>query len=465
MLALFSPGGKKTLSALSLVQDSGENMGDENSGSGFELIVSVSPEMRGLWMEGARTILPDNALARPLFPFRPKLAEVLSPSLLEKRASYFGVFAPEPSMHALAAFLRNVPGIQSAYVKPKGSVPRVSAMPKAKHPSQKDLTGLQNHLGSAPGGIGARAAWKKGATGKGVCITDLESNWDFTHEDLKQHTRGVVVGSATDPTYQDHGTAVLGIIGASGTNKWGMTGIAYESSLAGAVISVADDLMAGVIDAAAAGLEEGDILLIEWELPGPRGACIPLEWWPDNLVAIRSAIKKGIVVVGAAGNWKECLDHDDYDRGPVGVDLTHWKNPFRLENASGSILVGAGNPPKGTHSRDHGDDRTRTQDSNYGQRVDVQGWGYEVATTGFGDRTIGTHRFTEAFYATSAAAAMVTGVIACVQSSRRKDGKTIWTSEDARLALRDDKNGTPQTGTTSERIGPRPDLAKLLKLP
>ncbi|MEK8170065.1 hypothetical protein NKH77_10840 [Streptomyces sp. M19] len=43
---------------------------------------------------------------------------------------------------------------------------------------------------------------------------------------------------------------------------------------------------------------------------------------------------------------------------------------------------GAGAPPPGTHGRDHGPDRSRLEFSNYGMRLDAQGWGREVTTTG-----------------------------------------------------------------------------------
>src|SRR5207237_3458014 len=96
-----------------------------------------------------------------------------------------------------------------------------------------------------------------------------------------------------------------------------------------------------------------------------------------------------------------------------------WKNPFARGAAdSGSILVGAGSPPDQTHGRGQQVDRSRLDFSNYGSCVDVQGWGAEVTTLGYGDLQRGADEdlwYTDIFGGTSAAAAMVAGVIAALQ--------------------------------------------------
>ena len=92
---------------------------------------------------------------------------------------------------------------------------------------------------------------------------------------------------------------------------------------------------------------------------------------------------------------------------------------------SGAILVGAGAPPPGTHGRDHGPDRSRLDFSNFGARVDAQGWGEEVTTCGYGDLQGGTNEdlwYTDTFSGTSSASPIVVGALGCLQGVLRARG-------------------------------------------
>src|SRR5207253_1895259 len=127
----------------------------------------------------------------------------------------------------------------------------------------------------------------------------------------------------------------------------------------------------------------GDILLLEIHRAGPgasgsgQDGYIAVEWWPDDLAAIRYAVARGILVVEAAGNGARDLDASIYNTPAAGFPSS-WRNPFNPANpSSGAILVGAGAPPPGTHGHNHGPDRSRLDFSNYGRRLDTQGWGRE----------------------------------------------------------------------------------------
>ena len=66
--------------------------------------------------------------------------------------------------------------------------------------------------------------------------------------------------------------------------------------------------------------------------------------------------------------------------GNVNLDQAACSGVFdRTVRDSGAIIVGAGQPPSS------GVDRQREGFSTFGSRVDLQGWGSGVVTTGYGD--------------------------------------------------------------------------------
>lgn len=149
-------------------------------------------------------------------------------------------------------------------------------------------------------------------------------------------------------------------------------------------------------------------------------------------------------------------------------------------------------PPAGTHGRnsqpDWGDvyaDRGRCFFSNYGARIDAQGWGWEVTSTGYGDLQGGADKnqwYTDQFSGTSSASPIVVGALACVQGALRAKGRTPLTPAQAIARLRE--TGSSQqdgpgfafaynmTGTgysqnhaarpSTQRIGNRPNLRHLI---
>lgn len=334
----------------------------------------------------------------------------------------------------------------------------------APGPSVPDYEPLQGYLGEAPEGLGASFVWTiPGGTGVGVGICDLEYSWNLAHEDLPPAT--VLIPEGDQPNYQpdegDHGTAVLGEMFAR-RNGWGMTGASYEARCYVAPV----DLASGYaffeqILYAVSRLEPGDVILIELQTWGPyfgsehgtQFGMVPMEWVPSHYNAILAAIGNGIHVVTCAGNGNQDLDDPIYQGGVYG------HAPFLPVNDSGAIVVGGGVPPI---SPWRGPDRSRLAFSNYGSRVDLQGWGVDVATTGIGDlySAEGPNRtFSKTFGGTSSAAPNVASAVASIEGIvEQRTGKPVPPLLMRKLLI---ETGSPQVDglyPASQSIGPRPDL-------
>lgn len=396
-------------------------------------------------------------------------------------AAYYTVAAPEDGMDALQEALMADDAVESAYIKPPAEEPVALAerahdiinemMPITDRApaSTPDFTASQIYLNPAPEGIDARYAWTlAGGKGDGVTIIDCEWGWNFSHEDLGDKQIGVVF--AANSANNDHGTAVLGEYSGD-PNTFGVTGICSDA-VAGASSFHRTPSTARTIREAADRLSAGDILLLEIHRPGPNATgsgqvgFIAVEWWPDDFAAIRYAVDKGIIVVEAAGNGGEDFDAAVYNTRPAGFPAG-WKNPFDPANpTSGAVVVGAGAPPPGTHGRDHGPDRSRLGFSNYGRRVDCQGWGREVTTAGYGNLQGGSRDrwYTETFSGTSSASPIVVGALGCVQGILKAQGADLLTPQGAIDLLR--RTGSPQQDAPgrprSQRIGNRPDLRQMI---
>jgi hypothetical protein len=400
---------------------------------------------------------------------------------------YYHVDAPEESLDKLAEKLAKLDVVEAAYVKPPGEPPVVQEVEEQKTlndmapaleeapPITADFSGRQAYLDAAPAGIDARYAWTlAGGRGAGVKIIDCEWGWRFGHEDLLVNQGGIVGGSGS--TDDNHGTAVLGEYSGD-HNGYGVLGICPEATASAVAFSMPS---ATAIRMAADKLGPGDIILLEIHRPGPNATgagqfgYIAIEWWPDDFAAIRYAVAKGIVVVEAAGNGQQDLDAAVYNTKPSGFPAS-WRNPFNPANPSSeAVVVGAGNPPPGTHGRTVNPgwgetyvDRARCGFSNYGSRVDCQGWGFEVTTAGYGDLQGGSNRdlwYTDTFSGTSSASPIVVGALGCIQGVRKAQGSPPLNSAGAIGLLR--STGSPQQAAAgrpaSQRIGNRPDLRQAI---
>lgn len=323
---------------------------------------------------------------------------------------------------------------------------------------REDFQALQGYLKPASEfGIDAEYAWTiPGGTGKNVTVTDIEyATWNLDHEDLRG-TRVCFAQNGGGTPYDfsdDHGSGVIGVM-VSGDNGFGMKGIVHDASLL--TINHSNDqqgfgeAIASAIGEAMSRLHPGDVILIEANTDGQNGL---VEHERPVFDAIVKAVAAGLIVLETAGNGGANLDD-----APTFGD-------------SGAIIVGGGTSA---------DNMTplAPMGLNYGSRIDVQGWGQNVASLGRGRLT---GNFTAAcnnldepgdvsnanapdcsdiayrdnFSGTSSAGPVVTGAAAVISSIAQERGY-LMTSQEVRELLK--KTGTPQGGSASRNIGPLPNL-------
>lgn len=323
--------------------------------------------------------------------------------------------------------------VEQAYVEPFVS------------PPTPNFQGLQGYLNAAPDGINAATAWAlPGGRGEGINFIDLEGGWTTDHEDLISNSPTLIHGTQI-PSWIDHGTAVLGEV-ISVDNGLGVTGIANNPASV-RLVSLEPGGVADAILAAVDVLNPGDVLLLEVQKAWVSGDWYPTEMDDADFTAIQLAVALGIVVVEAAGNG-----YNDLDAYTDPITLEHIFDPTLRD--SGAIMVGAGTA--GTHEK--------CDFSNYGARVNCQGWGdWTVVTCGYGtlyDAGTMQTEYTETFAGTSSASPMVVGVALCLEGIA--ENSLGYRLSPAQVRYLVSTFGTPQGGDTSLHIGPLPDLALII---
>ena len=371
--------------------------------------------------------------------------------------------SPERAEH-LARRLESFDDIEFAYVQASPLAPNAyasnvqrdprAAIPAAPPAATPDFSGTQFYLDVAPGGFGIDPIRDEpGGRGQGVRILDIQYSWNVNHEDLPfdDVRRPFVYERGVDPFPADngsHGTACLGmLIGVD--NGLGITGMCpdAEIGLINPVENNGDYKLAAAIDKAATLLDRGDIMQIEQQARGINReiAALPPEWEPAVFDAIQRAVAKGIVVIEPAGNGGL---KGNKAKG-ASLDTPELGGAFdRKKRDSGAIIVGGGIPL----------DASKAPTSNYGSRLDVQGYGLYVTTLGYGD-LFGDgdplRSYTAIFSGTSSAAPCVTGVAAIIQGALKAAGLEPFDSRLMRSVLAG--TGSPDGSIKSQYIGPRPN--------
>jgi Subtilase family/Fibronectin type III domain len=185
----------------------------------------------------------------------------------------------------------------------------------------------------------------------------------------------------------------------------------------------------------------GDVVLLEMQA-GINGADYgPAELDPAVWLVVKSGVDAGVIVVAAAGNGAQNLDSAFYDE-------------YRSRGDSGAIIVGAGSANTAHQPLSF---------STYGNRVNVQGWGESVVTTGYGDLAqVGgdvNQSYTSGFNGTSSASPIVAASVASIQSYAATSlGRRLTPLEMRTLLI---ETGTPQG--SGVHIGPLPNVAAAIQ--
>jgi hypothetical protein len=380
-------------------------------------------------------------------------------------ASWYHVTLPaDADVDAVLADLQALPEIEYAYPAPE-------PVPPPQGPDTPDFTGMQRYFrGAAENGIDAEfSRADPRIRGAGIKIVDLEYDWNEDHEDLQLTHQTDLGGTAfiRYPLFMDeHGTAVLGIMGAL-DNGYGVTGGVPEATLYG--ISPTRRTASGGFGAWAPGpalahlaslqdesgnsfLQPGDAVLLEQQTNSPSsvpGTFAPLEWIVAVFEADVLLNAMGVTVVSTGGNGNTDSDHPGYTR-----DGIKWFDPDPNGHHSGAIFVGAGHP----------DTREKLGFSNYGSRFDLQGWGTGITTTGSNGNLFNMgidRRYTRSFGGTSGAGPIVTSAVVAIQSYLKATGQEPWSAQEIADLLK--ATGQPQgPNTAAQHIGPLSDLRAAL---
>jgi Subtilase family len=314
--------------------------------------------------------------------------------------------------------------------------------------SCQEYLAVPSGLAGARQGVGARFAWsREGGRGQAVRVVDIDTGWNLQHEEFRGRPVTQLGGIVDD----FHGTAVLGILWGK-ADTVGVTGIVHEADMGLALYKASpsgeEPNPEAQVLSALDFLDEGDVILFEVGARriGPDGQLspeLPMEAFEHGRSAINLAHAANVYVVEPAANG--------------GIPLT----PALGVPLSGpALMVGAGNPITGAVR----------PISNRGSRLDLQGWGRDVVTTGsegngFCELRDGTGPdacYTAKLNATSSASAIVAGCVAAISSIVKAHGRSPLSTTEMKRFLRETGTFRSAADVQGGLIGPLPNLQAAL---
>lgn len=301
-------------------------------------------------------------------------------------------------------------------------------------------------------GVNMEYAWDLGLNGQNIRVRDIEYGFNKNHEEFAHRENVMVapnlsINSNVNPNWQEHGTAVMGIVCADPAD-YGIKGLAHGASEVLLYPEYTNEYFYNRFQAVSRAINNstlGDVVIYEMQTIGASTTqdddYVPAEYSFSIWNLTKAATDMGIIVVAAAGNGNQNLDDPMYEQ-------------YMSRGNSGAIIVGAG-----TASVLHNRINTSWWGSTYGSRVDLQGWGEGVLTAGYGDyATIGgdfNQRYT-IFNGTSSATPIVASCVIVLQSYYYSLFNEYLLPTQMKEILQ--TTGYPQGTGVAGNIGPLPNM-------
>jgi hypothetical protein len=348
-----------------------------------------------------------------------------------------------------------------------------------------------------------------GASGKNVTIFNIDGGFDVDHEDITKFKVNNSYVSYIDPAKGEreyikpsndegvqHGTATVSITSAD-KNAFGVTGLAPDAKLLytrGNYINSQGQVQAGfarAITAGAARLSAGDVINVSMgyqvQVNG-RTETMPIGMKTEEAAAIKAATQKGIYVIISAGNDSSNLSNTALYGNGYPSKAYNYDDP----NDPGNYLIGAITPGPwctgifpSEFGLGNGPAGSRIGFSTYGSRVGPSSWGLCVASAGSelkvlsatpGSYTTDSNgnsvltdanlhdNYTMFFNGTSAAAPLVSGVVASFSSTfKQKNGFAMSPKDLYAKLLATGKPQVTSSGALPGNVGAVPNAEKLFR--